>query len=262
MLHTLKENIIETSEQMIRVMEEGSSILLGLGGDEESETTPPTGANSDPIDDFTMSEEEEIANMKSPLDGIAEGVLGDIMKNQVSIRSTAFFRSLVYDSLPYPLLTTYRVSQAAPVSFIDNLNAFRSAITWNEPFIMGLIALHIIAFVLTIFAIKKCGMGSRMLVLTVMAGLVRSAEWFNEYGSKNWEKFASQNYFDDKGVFISIMMSGPLLMMAFFMLISYLREASGLLVEVKRLELRAKHTKNQGKKTKKDAKKKSSKKED
>jgi len=58
------------------------------------------------------------------------------------------------------------------------------------------------------------------------------------------------------------MMSGPLLFMAFFMLISYLREASGLLVEVKRLELRAKHAKSQGKKSKKDSKKKSSKKED
>ena len=68
-------------------MEEGSSILMGLGAELGNEATPPTERMDDPMDDFTMGEEEDISNMKSPLDGIADSVLGDIMKNQVSRRS-------------------------------------------------------------------------------------------------------------------------------------------------------------------------------
>ncbi|KAL3909903.1 MAG: hypothetical protein SGPRY_009258 [Prymnesium sp.] len=46
------------------------------------------------------------------------------------------------------------------------------------------------------------------------------------------------NYFDERGVFISTLYSAPLLCAAFFILVNSLRMAAGLLVEVKKLQVR------------------------
>mmetsp|Transcript_9820 Transcript_9820/g.12435 ORF Transcript_9820/g.12435 Transcript_9820/m.12435 type:complete len:244 (+) Transcript_9820:157-888(+) len=214
------ENLIETSEQIIRVVEEGTSILMNLASQEgkinsgASESIPKSSfdSNSDKFAELDL--DEDLDGMSSPLDGIAESVLGDIMKNQ-----------------------------AAPTSMTDNLNAFRSAITWSEPFMIGLITFHICIVIATIYVTKRCGLGARMGLLGFLAIIVRSAEWLNQYGSNHWEEFTTQNYFDKKGVFVSLMLTGPFLFLTFVMLISYLREASGLLIEVKRHELKAKQKK-------------------
>lgn len=241
-LNDIKESVLEASEQIIRVVEEGTSVLMGeltttgnkapSGGGEETTTT----ANEYPMDDdMIISDEEDIANMKSPLDGITEGVLSDIMKNQ-----------------------------AKPMSARESFDAFRSAITWSEPFILGLIAFHIIILLVTLFVTRRCGLRGRMGFLTLIAVVVRSAESLNGYGAKNWERFATQNYFDDRGIFISTMMSAPLLLVGLYMLVSYLREASYLLVEVKKYQIKEKQKKSQGNSGAKavKAKKKGSKKED
>lgn len=237
-INNLQEKLVDVSDQIIRVMEEGTSIIMGLAQEDDgSNQTPPSGAEgtfNDQMDDIEITvDEEDLVGMKSPLDGITEGVLGDIMKNQ-----------------------------ATPTTIIDKLDAFRSAITWEEPFIMGVVTFHICMFFMTLFVTRRCGMGSGMILLTFMAGLVRSAEWLNTYGSKNWEDFATQNYFDDHGIFISVMMSGPLLLLAFIMLISYLRQASTLLIKVKRHEMQQKQKKTQGKASRGKKGKKASKKED
>lgn len=70
--------------------------------------------------------------------------------------------------------------------------------------------------------------------------LVRSAERLNTYAAHNWEQFATQNYFDSKGVFMAIFLCAPLLLDSFLMLIIFLREASQLLVQVKTMELKQK----------------------
>jgi hypothetical protein len=101
-----------------------------------------------------------------------------------------------------------------------------------------------------------------MVLLVFLAGIVRSAEYLNKYGANNWEQFATQNYFDENGVFISIMLCAPLLLTALIMLISYLREAARLLVQVKRQELKEKYKKNKKSNNGGKNKKKGSKKED
>lgn len=246
MFETVNKYVTDTAEQMIKVVEEGTSILMGIqeeggGSGGGIKQAPADEIFNDPIDDIEMTIDEEDmmgASMNSPLDGIAEGVLDDIMKNQ-----------------------------AGPASTSDNFNAFRSAIAWNEPFIMGIVIFQIFLLITTVTVTRRCGMGSGMILLAFMGCTVRSAEYLNSYGSKNWEQFATQNYFDDRGIFISIMLSGPMIIMAFIMLISYVREASGLLVKVKRHELAHKKrssNKSQGKGAKDNKKnaKKSNKKQD
>jgi hypothetical protein len=71
-----------------------------------------------------------------------------------------------------------------------------------------------------------------------IAGLVRGAEYINRWASHNWESFATQNYFDERGIFVSIMLCAPLLLDSLVMLLLFLREASQLLIAVKTAELK------------------------
>lgn len=46
------------------------------------------------------------------------------------------------------------------------------------------------------------------------------AEILNSFLGKNWKSFAGQNYFDSQGLFLSVMWSGPLLVIAMIILVS------------------------------------------
>lgn len=83
-------------------------------------------------------------------------------------------------------------------------------------------------------------------MLVLIGGIVRSAEYLNHWASQHWEEFATQDYFDKRGVFIAIMVSGPLLLDSFVMLFLFLSEAGSLLVQVKKEEIK----RNKKKKTK------------
>ena len=64
------------------------------------------------------------------------------------------------------------------------------------------------------------------------------AEWLNKLGSRTWKAFATQDYFDRHGVFMSVMFSMPLVLMSLAMLIHMLVSAGKLLIKVKRFELK------------------------
>lgn len=45
-------------------------------------------------------------------------------------------------------------------------------------------------------------------------------ERLNKLGRKHWSKFATQDYFDANGVFFTALVSGPLLLLLFVILVS------------------------------------------
>ena len=45
---------------------------------------------------------------------------------------------------------------------------------------------------------------------------VYCAEYINDFAGRHWEDFAGQNYFDKNGVFVSVMFSAPLLVVAVY----------------------------------------------
>ncbi|CAB9526906.1 Transmembrane protein 18 [Seminavis robusta] len=164
--------------------------------------------------------EEELMN--SPLEGIAESVISDLMANQ-----------------------------AKPEGFLDHVNAFRSAITWSEPFIIGIVSFQIIMFIACILVSRpSVGLGPRLSVMVFIGALVRSVEYLNQIAGQHWKEFATQNYFDHRGVFVSFMVSGPLLFYCLIMLIMFVRESSQLLVQVKTNELKKKRKQQQSAKKK------------
>ena len=64
-----------------------------------------------------------------------------------------------------------------------------------------------------------------------------NAERINSLAARNWQSFASQNYFQSHGLFTSALLSAPLLVILFTILINYLMEMVLLMVEMKRKEL-------------------------
>uniref|UniRef100_A0A7R9ZM62 Transmembrane protein 18 n=1 Tax=Craspedostauros australis TaxID=1486917 RepID=A0A7R9ZM62_9STRA len=210
--------VLETSEQVVNVVEDGlAAITTGEmeqrdGASSSHASSAYGGPGGDGGGEFEFSEDDDDVMMESPLNGIADGVLKDIMKGQTKPRSA-----------------------------MEHLNAFRAAISWSEPFILGVVVFQIVMFLLVLWMARpQRTAAARLSFLVFIAIIVRTAEYTNAWADRNWESFATQNYFDDKGFFMGTMVCGPLLVDSLIMLIMYVREAASLLVEVKTRELRRK----------------------
>jgi transmembrane protein 18 len=130
---------------------------------------------------------------------------------------------------------------------MDHFHAFQHAITWTEPFVLSLLAFHACMLFTCLFVSRRGrGMYPRLAVMILIGLVVRSAEWLNHYGAQHWREFATQNYFDGQGVFVAVMVCGPLLVFSFIMLVFFLREAAQLLVQVKTAELKKKRRMQNG----------------
>lgn len=220
-------------EKIATRMEEGISVLTtgelpkqqqqeqqqgggdeGFGGSEDLADLPDLEGMSEQEIQKLM-ETEMMQN--SPLAGIAESVVGDII-----------------------------AGQARPETPLEHFHAFRSAVTWKEPFVLSLLAFHVAVFFLCIWASRK-GRGAtpRLVILASIFVVVRSAERLNGFAAQNWQSFATQDYFDSRGIFIGIMLCGPLIVDCLVMLFMFLREASQLLVQVKKREVAEKRKKKQ-----------------
>lgn len=119
----------------------------------------------------------------------------------------------------------------------ENLQAFQAAINWREPFILSILAFHILTLFVCYYVRKYGGMASRLILLVALSLMVRSAEWANKKCAAHWHLFATQNYFDPRGIFAGIFLSFPLLLLAFGMLLSYLMEARQLMRDLQGIKL-------------------------
>ncbi|OMO75684.1 Transmembrane protein 18 [Corchorus capsularis] len=118
----------------------------------------------------------------------------------------------------------------------DNFIGFFHAIDWKEPWLICLLAFHTVLLIITIFSRKNTNF-QMCLFLLALAG-VYLAETVNKFLGDNWKRFATQNYFDPSGLFLSVLWSGPLLAIAIIILINTLFSMCYLIVRWKRAELR------------------------
>lgn len=137
---------------------------------------------------------------------------------------------------------------------MEQIQAFKAAITWSEPFIQCLLAFHVAIIVTAIILTKRGGTYTRMGFMILLGIIVRLAERMNVMGNSRWEEFATQNYFDKSGIFMGIMLCAPLLCVCFAMLFAMLREANNLLVDVKAMKIKAQQQKQQKRKKTKQEK--------
>ncbi|KAK9003136.1 hypothetical protein V6N11_060703 [Hibiscus sabdariffa] len=100
----------------------------------------------------------------------------------------------------------------------DNFMGFFHAIDWKEPWLVSLLAFHVVLLIVTIFSRKNTNFQMCLFLLTLLG--IYFAESLNRFLGDNWKKFATQNYFDPSGLFLSVLWSGPLLTIAIIILVS------------------------------------------
>jgi transmembrane protein 18 len=116
--------------------------------------------------------------------------------------------------------------------------AFTHAIRWYEPLILGIILFQCVMFLATLYVSRRNGnLYHRIIVMMIIACTIRCSEYMNRYGNQHWNQLATQNYFDRQGVFVTIFICTPLLINSFIMLLSFVYEASQLLIQVKTKQL-------------------------
>ncbi|XP_051149773.1 uncharacterized protein LOC127264336 [Andrographis paniculata] len=118
----------------------------------------------------------------------------------------------------------------------ENFMGFFHAIDWKEPWLICLVSFHILLLLIVILSRKNVNFQMCFFFIALIG--VYLAERLNHLLSSNWKSFAGQNYFDPNGLFLSVLWSGPLLLIASIILVNNLFSMCYLIVRWKRAELR------------------------
>ena len=60
---------------------------------------------------------------------------------------------------------------------------------------------------------------TQVVLFLALCGLARAAEYINAALGQRWRSFATQNYFDPRGVFMSVLFSGPIVINVLVMVV-------------------------------------------
>lgn len=91
------------------------------------------------------------------------------------------------------------------------------AVDWREPLIVGAVLFHTALLAAVVLARRRLYAQGALFLLIV--GLLAFAEKLNSWAHDHWRMFASQQYFDRRGVFMGIFYAGPLLVIGFVQLV-------------------------------------------
>ncbi|XP_036729688.1 transmembrane protein 18 isoform X2 [Balaenoptera musculus] len=138
---------------------------------------------------------------------------------------------------------------------------------WTEPWLMGLAAFHVLCALLTCFSSRSyklqvghflcLGEYSSAKIGMLLAAvsqtkhrlvhcspapewvtLVYCAEYINEAAAVNWRLFSKYQYFDSRGMFISVVFSAPLLLNALAIVVLWVRKTLTEMTELRTLQER------------------------
>mmetsp|Transcript_1235 Transcript_1235/g.3586 ORF Transcript_1235/g.3586 Transcript_1235/m.3586 type:complete len:144 (+) Transcript_1235:83-514(+) len=121
--------------------------------------------------------------------------------------------------------------------FFCRLSPFNGRLP-QEPWLVGLFAFETLLLLMVLVFRKSTWF--QTVVFFFCAGSVKMAESINSFLASRWTDFATQPYFDPRGVFISAVMSAPLMLIMFVVLINYLLSSVSLLVDMKAKEIKFK----------------------
>ena len=123
------------------------------------------------------------------------------------------------------ILSLAQKTNQAPKDFYEHFIAFTSAINFNQNSIKLIGLIHLLLFVTVITSLNRFYIQS--VVFFIMLSIIFFLEYINTYASINWQLFSDQNYFDQHGVFIGVIIATPLIFICFIQLVSLLLRAFG-----------------------------------
>ncbi|KAK1801930.1 hypothetical protein P4O66_022569 [Electrophorus voltai] len=109
---------------------------------------------------------------------------------------------------------------------------FLQSVQWSEPWLVGLLAFHSLCFAFTILSCSYYRLQIAQFLLMVV--MVYSAEYLNEMAAMNWRSFSKFQYFDSKGMFISLVYSVPLLINTLIIVSVWVKRTFSTMAELKR----------------------------
>jgi transmembrane protein 18 len=127
-------------------------------------------------------------------------------------------------------------------SLVESARAFVAAVDWSERWIQAVVALHVFLLVVIILTRTHFWVQVGLFVFMAVVGLL--AQPLNHFLSQHWSAFATQNYFDANGFFISVFLSMPFITLMVLQLVLILYYAMQLLVALKTAEARYKRRRN------------------
>lgn len=110
-----------------------------------------------------------------------------------------------------------RLEPPAPVSFTEHISAFTAAVDFSEPAILLLFASHLI-LLLVALRVREGGL-SQILLFAYLIAACFALGRVNEWLRGNWQWVVGQNYFDESGLFLSVLIGLPYLSICFLLVV-------------------------------------------
>lgn len=138
-----------------------------------------------------------------------------------------------------------KLENASSRSFRDNVVGFYHAVSWSQDlWIWGIFALQA-ASLYCVIATRKERPSGQLACFLGVSFMCAGASTLNGLGHKHWNLFSTQNYFDKHGVFISVIYTGPLLLILMVQLVLIVKELFRVAVTAGKLKIKNHQRKQQ-----------------